>query len=169
MSTRRLTLTALMAALVFVLTVVVRLPTAVGGYLHFGDAAIAFSAVAFGPWVGAVAGALGTGLADLYGGYPQFAAISFLVHGLQGWLMGWLMQRRLTPAKAILAVIAGGAIVVVGYFLAEVIFYGAAAALSEVLPNTLQGLVGGALGVSLYLAVKRAYPPITRYREQERR
>lgn len=169
MAIRRLTLTALMAALVFVLTVAVRLPTAAGGYLHLGDAAVAFSALAFGPWVGAVAGALGTGLADLYGGYPQFAFISFLVHGIQGWLMGWLVQRRLKTPAVVLAVVCGSVVVVAGYFTAEVLLYGVAVALSEVLPNALQSIVGAVLGISLYLAVKRAYPPITRYQVRERR
>ena len=168
MTIRRLTLTALMAALVFVLTVAVRLPTAAGGYLHLGDAAIAFSAFAFGPWVGGVAGALGTGLADLYGGYPQFALISFLVNGLQGWLMGWLVRRRMTTGIVVLAVVCGSAIVVAGYFVAEIFLLGIAAALTEALPNTLQSVVGAVLGVSLYLAVKRAYPPIARYHERER-
>lgn len=166
MTTRRIPLTALMAALVFVLTVVIRLPTAAGGYLHLGDSAIAFSALAFGPWIGGLAGGLGTGLADLYGGYPQFALISFVVHGLQGWVMGLLVQRRLRPGIVILAVLSGSAIVVAGYFLAEIFMVGTAAALSEVPGNTVQSLVGGALGVSLYLAVKRAYPPLTRYHEQ---
>lgn len=169
MTIRRMTLTALMAALVFVLTVAVRLPTAAGGYLHLGDAAITFSALAFGPWVGALAGGMGTGLADLYGGYPQFALISFLVHGFQGWVVGLLVQRRLTTGMMILAVIAGSAIVVAGYFIGGIFLLGTAAALSEVLPNTLQSMIGGALGVSLYLAVKRAYPPLTRYHDRERR
>ncbi len=169
MAIRRMTLTALMAALVFVLTVVVRLPTAAGGYLHLGDAAITFSALAFGPWVGGVAGGLGTGLADLYGGYPQFALISFVVHGLQGWVMGLLVQRRLTTGAVMLAVLIGSVIVVGGYFIAEVFLVGVAAALSEVLGNTLQSLVGGGLGVSLYLAVKRAYPPLTRYHDRQGR
>ncbi len=166
MAIRRFTLTALMAALVFVMTVAVRLPTAAGGYLHLGDAGIAFSAIAFGPWVGAVAGALGTGLADLYGGYPQFALISFLVHGLQGLVMGFLIRRHLATGMVVLAILCGSIIVVAGYFTAELILYGSVAALSEVLPNILQSIIGAFLGVSLYLAVKRAYPPITRYRGQ---
>lgn len=168
MAIRRLTLTALMAALVFVFTVAVRLPTAAGGYLHLGDAAVAFSAFAFGPLVGAVAGALGTGLADLYGGYPQFALISFLVHGSQGWLMGWLVQGRLKTAVVFLSIVCGSIVVVAGYFFAEVLLYGVAVALSEVLPNALQSMVGAGLGVSLFLAVRRAYPPIARYQARER-
>ena len=54
---RRITLTALMAALIFVLTTVPRIPVpATGGYVHLGDAGIAFAAAAFGPWVAMAAG-----------------------------------------------------------------------------------------------------------------
>ncbi|MGC9398287.1 MAG: ECF transporter S component [Anaerolineae bacterium] len=157
---RRMTLVALMAALTFVLTLVPRIPTPIGGYVHLGDVIITFSALAFGPWIGAVVGGLGTALADLYGGYVQFALASLLVHGLQGWAVGWIGRRGENTLALTAAVVAGAAIVVAGYFVAEIFLMGIADALLELLPNALQGLVGGIVGVPLYLAVKRAYPPL---------
>ena len=53
---RILAVTAVMTAIVFVLTRMVQVPTPAKGYIHLGDAGIFFSALAFGPWVGAVAG-----------------------------------------------------------------------------------------------------------------
>jgi uncharacterized membrane protein len=63
------------------------------------------------------------------------------------------------------AVIVGTVVLVGGYFLAEVVLLSAAVALTEVPLNIVQGLVGGLVGISLYFAVARAYPPLPRYRE----
>jgi uncharacterized membrane protein len=157
---RRITMTALMAALTFVMTVVPRIPTPIGGYVHLGDVIITFSALAFGPWISMIAGGLGTALADLYSGYAQFALASLLVHALQGLAIGLILRRSEGAMALFFAIIVGAGIVVGGYFVAELLLYGMAEALLELLPNTLQGLIGGVVGVPLYLAVKQAYPPL---------
>lgn len=78
---RVLAVTAVMTAIVFVLTRMVQVPTPARGYVHLGDAGVFFGAFAFGPWVGAVAGGLGTALADVTSGFPQWAVFSFLKIG----------------------------------------------------------------------------------------
>jgi len=160
---RRITLIALMAGLIFVLTTLPRIPTPIGGYVHLGDVGVTFAALAFGPWVALVAGGLGTALADIYGGYAQFALASLLVHGLQGWALATIVRRRKDVLSLGLAVAVGTLIVVAGYFVAEVLMYGAADAALELVPNALQVLTGGVIGVPLYMAVKKAYPPLSRY------
>ena len=160
---RRITLTALMAGLIFVLTTLPRIPTPAGGYVHLGDVGVTFAALAFGPWVALVAGGLGTALADIYGGYAQFALASLLIHGFQGWAMATIVRRSKDARYLGLAVAAGTLIVVAGYFVAGTILYGAAIAVSELGMNTLQALTGGVIGVPLYMAVKKAYPPLSRH------
>ena len=164
---RSVAVMAVMTAVTFVLTSLVQIPTPVGGYIHLGDAAIFFASFAFGPWVGGVAGGLGTGLADITSGYAQWAPFSFLVHGLQGWVVG-AMIRRYAKAKTqnqewtwmVAAVVVGSAIVVVGYFIAGSILMGVGAAYTEIPANIIQALSGGVVGVPLFLAVRRAYPPL---------
>ncbi len=51
-----------------------------------------------------------------------------------------------------------------GYFLVEVVLYGMGEAFVELVPNMIQGLVGGVIGVPLYMTVRKAYPPLSRYR-----
>ena len=48
------------------------------GYMNLGDVAIYFSAFTFGPFTALIAGGLGTALADLLAGYPQWIPISLL-------------------------------------------------------------------------------------------
>ncbi len=158
---RRNALIALMAALIFVLTTVPRIPTPIGGYIHLGDTGVSFAACAFGPWVAMLSGGFGTALSDLLG-YPQWAIFSLLIHGAQGLAMG-LLLRRVTWKNGILAVLASTGIVVGGYFIAGAILEGTAMATLELLPNAVQAISGGLIGIPLYLAVRQAYPPLARY------
>jgi uncharacterized membrane protein len=161
---RLIAVTAVMAAIVFVLTRVVQIPTPARGYIHLGDAGIFFSAFAFGPWVGAIAGGLGTALADITSGYPQWAIFSLLIHGAQGWVVGWTSQRWQGTIGIILSAVVGAAIVVVGYLAAGTILAGVGAALAELPLNLLQVTAGAVVGVPLFLAARQAYPPIMRLR-----
>lgn len=92
-------LAALMAALVFAMTLVRLFPTPPGGYIHLGDGGVNFAAIAFGPWLGGVAGGLGTALADIAGGFGVWAVASFIIHGLQGVAVGWLSRVFLTAVE----------------------------------------------------------------------
>lgn len=157
---RSLAVTAVMTAIVFVLTSLVRVPTPAKGYVHLGDAGVFFSALAFGPWIGALAGGLGTSLSDIIGGFPQWAIFSLLIHGVEGWLVGWICQRWRGVIGMVLSALAGGAVVVVGYLLAGIILSGLGAAVGELPLNVVQVAIGAILGIPLYAAVRQAYPPI---------
>jgi uncharacterized membrane protein len=177
---RQVATAAVMTAVVFAVTLAVRINTPIVGYIHLGDAPLFFAAFAFGPWIGAIAGGLGTALADIAGGFPQWALISFLVHGLQGLLVGavfFLTKRQAGSLAAaedssranqaaqlaigiVLGVIAGGVVVVAGYYLGGIALVGKGEAVLEVPFNTVQVLAGSILGIILYLAVRRAYPPL---------
>ncbi|MBN1283938.1 MAG: ECF transporter S component [Anaerolineae bacterium] len=161
---RQIALTGVMAALVMALTYFIRIPTPLGGYVHLGDLAINFVALAFGPVAGMVAGGVGTALADVVAGYPLFAIASLIVHGLQGYVVGRIAHGKTDWRVLALAVVAGAAIVVAGYFIAEATFlgYGVGVASTEIVPNIVQG-IAGSVGIAVYLAVRRAYPPIARY------
>lgn len=163
---RILAVTAVMIAIVFVLTRVVQVPTPVVGYIHLGDVGVFFSAFAFGPWVGAVAGGLGTALADLTSPYAQWAVFSLLIHGLQGWVAGWISERLQGVKGLLLASVTGGLIVIVGYLIAGTILVGFGAALTEVPLNLVQVAVGAIVSIPLFIAVRQAYPPIARLGRQ---
>lgn len=157
-----LAVTAVMTAIVFVLTRVVQVPTPVVGYIHLGDVGVFFASFAFGPWVGAVAGGLGTALADVTSPYAQWAIFSLLIHGAQGWAAGWLIARLSGAKGVLLAAVAGGLIVVGGYLLAGTILVGLGAALTEIPLNAVQVAAGAVVSVPLFVAVRQAYPPILR-------
>jgi uncharacterized membrane protein len=156
---RKLSIVAIMIALVVALTRPI-IPTPIG-YTHLGDSAVYFATFAFGPWVGLLAGGLGTAIADvLTGEYAFFAPLSLIVHGLQGLVAGWVYLKRRDILGLALGTLAGGLIVVGGYFLGETLFPiwgGLANAIGEAPFNVVQVLIGS-VGALVYLAVSRAYP-----------
>lgn len=163
-STRRIAIAAVMIAAVAVFTLFIVIPVGTG-FFNFSDVAIYFAAFAFGPWVGLVAGGVGAALADISLGYSQFAILTFFAHGLEGLIAGYLGKNQ--PVSRMLLAWAAGTIVMVGiYFIGEyavpAMWGGPPQALTEWPFNILQNVAGGVVGIPLVLAVRRAYPPISR-------
>ncbi len=155
-----ISLIAVSAALVAVFTIAVRIPVpATAGYISLCDAAVVFVSYAFGPFTGLIAGGLGSAFADLLGGYPQFALLSFIVHGLEALLAGLLVKKN---SQSIPTMIVGAIISIIivcgGYLLLETLFITTfSSALVEVPMNALQSGVGAVVGLLLYTAVRKAY------------
>ena len=165
----RIAAIAVLTALTTVCTMIIRVPiTPTKGYINLGDVAVFFTALTFGPFSALAAGGLGTALADILGGYAQWAPITFFAHGIQGLLIGFIF-RALAPeegkllrlaAALFLSLLAGTVFMAGTYFLTAGLMYGFAAAAAEIPGNILQNVAGVVLGFPLYLAVKKAYPPI---------
>ena len=155
-----ISLIAVSAALVAVFTIAVRIPVpATAGYISLCDAAVVFVSYAFGPFTGLISGGLGSAFADLLGGYPQFALLSFIVHGLEALLAGLLVKKN---SQSIPTMIVGAIISIIivcgGYLLLETLFITTfSSALVEVPMNALQSGVGAVVGLLLYTAVRKAY------------
>lgn len=169
MSTRQLTLTALLIALTTVATMVIRIPVpATQGYINLGDSMVYISALLFGPLAGLLAGGIGSALADLLGGFGRFAPFTLVIKGLEGLVVGliaWRAARRPAPtaaglARAIGAIIVGGALMVLGYFVAEayVMRIGVQAASAEVPGNIFQVLGGLIVAVPAALLLRNLAP-----------
>ena len=161
LDTRRLVISAVMAAVVAVFTLSIRLPIpATGGYFNLSDVAVFFTAFVFGPIPALIAGGVGAGLADIIGGFPEFSWLSLLAHGTEGLLAGMLAMGA-SKARLVLAWVAGAAAMVGWYLVGEaLILTGIGPAIAEIPTNLVQVAVGGVVGFVLVLAVKAAYPPI---------
>jgi len=154
-------LMAVLIALTAAFTIAIQIPIgATGGYWNPSSIAITFSGLAFGPWVGGVAGGVGTAIADLATGYGQFAPISLLAHGLEGFLIGWLGRKRRTLPGMIFAWSMGSLAMILVYLLGGALLKGWPASFGEVPFNVFQAIVGGLVGIPLVMAVRRAYPQI---------
>lgn len=78
LSTRQLCVSAIMGTLVFIMTIVPRVPIPLG-YAHLGDAMIFLVVLFAGRREGIVAGCIGSALADLIGGFPLWIGPTLLI------------------------------------------------------------------------------------------
>ena len=157
LSTKELAATAVMAALATIATMMFAFPIpATSGYFNFGDAIVMTTALVFGPVIGALAGGLGSGLADLLGGWYNWVIFTAIIKGAEGYVAGVIAgdpQTR-TPARAVVAWFVGALVMVLGYFVVQVFMYGFGAALSEAPFNLIQMTVAGVIGVPVSIAIK---------------
>jgi uncharacterized membrane protein len=131
-----------------------------GGYFNVGDVMIFVSALTFGPIVGGFAGGIGSSLADLIG-YPTFVIPTLLIKGIEGFLGGFITNRK-SVYRDVLAVIVAGVEMVVGYFIAEIYLWGIGSALLEIPTNIAQITIGGLLGIPIAIVLRRRLPQIMR-------
>jgi len=141
---------ALMTTLVFISTVIVSVYIqATAGFFNIGEFGVYLAALTGGPIVGAIAGGLGSALADIYLGYTHYAPITLVVKGLEGLVVGLLVERlrrarvsrpvgillmggsslmitllylylrRPERAVEVAAILVGGMVMVIGYFTAQ--------------------------------------------------
>ena len=157
LSVKKLTLAGVMAALVFVMTYVPKVPVPVtGGYVHLGDGAIFLSVLLLGP-LGIPAAAIGSGLSDILGGYMVYVLPTMIIKALVAFI-AWKGWKEGSWLRATISFILAEAVMVLGYFCFEAVMYGAAAAWAAVGPNCIQGVAGVALGLTchgLYPRMKR--------------
>lgn len=161
-STRRIVLNGIMIALVFLATYMIKIPAG-PGYVNIGDAAIMIVAVILGKNTGLIAGAVGSCLADIFGGYFIYAPVTFIVKGIEGYVIGIIAARAANNNNVdrnrngdeirLLAIIAGAVVMIVGYFLAEAFVlgfideeFGIATAVGQLFPNFVQGSVTAVIG-----------------------
>mgnify|MGYP001634788535 FL=1 len=165
---RSMVTTAMLAALTYAATVVIRIPTPTGGYVNLGDAVVLLAAFLLGPVGGMVAGGLGSALSDLMAGYMAWVPATLIIKGAMGLTAG-LLYRRLGHIRGgiVLAAVPAECVMVLGYFGFEAALLGqglgAAVGISA---NVVQGVFGLAAGTLLTLAlrrneyIRRAYPAL---------
>lgn len=162
-SVMQIAICGVMAALVAIGTSIIRIPISVtGGYVHLGDSLVYISGVLLGPIFGGISAALGSFIADMLG-YPLYAVPTLIIKGLDAFVVGLIYLN--TGAKTenmtkkiisyIIAFLVGGAIMVSGYCIFESYMYGFETAVLAVVPNIIQAVVGGFLGLPLLIAIEK--------------
>ncbi len=87
--------TAVCTAVICGATMVIQIPIPLG-YAHLGDSCILLVSLLFGWKTGAVAAGMGSALADILTGYPQWAVFTLVIKGIQGGMAGKLCHGRKT-------------------------------------------------------------------------
>lgn len=158
LGTKELAAIAVMGALTTVATMFFQVPfPTTGGFFNLGDAVVVTTALIFGPLVGALAGGVGSGLADILLGYGVFAPYTLVIKGLEGFMVGYIARdiKEQPKIRVILAWLVGGFVIVAGYWVAEAYLMGlgTATATAEIIINLPQA-IGSVIGIPIAYAVK---------------
>jgi uncharacterized membrane protein len=154
-SVRRISYTAIAAAIVFVVTRLFVFPVGTGGaYVNFGDVAIYVASYLLGGPIAAAAAAVGSALVDLTAAAAVYAPATFIIKGLMGLTVGLLMRNKKLWVY-ILSCVVGGAIMTLGYALYETLIFGFATAVGNALLNLVQWGASVAIAGILYPVAQR--------------
>lgn len=153
----KLALLGVLTALVFVITVYIRIPTpGTNGYINIGDAIIFLTSAYLGPIYGFIAGGLGSALADCIG-YVHWAPWTFFIKGIEGLICGLLFKMVLNKQRKLyinaLLALAAEAVAAVWmatmYFFASWIISGLGGAVESIPSNIIQGVLSMAIAIPL--------------------
>lgn len=158
-STKKLVLSALMAALCCIATMIIKIPTPTMGYIHPGDAFVLLSGLLLGPIWGGIAAGIGSGLSDLLSGYAVYVIPTLIIKGLVAFIFAHVYRICLKllkdNANNIVSVIVGGIagelFMVLGYFLVEIFLLAFASGGSLTSATLAAGITASAAGISFNL------------------
>lgn len=136
-----LALTSMGAALVCVVTSVIKVPTlATSGYVNLGDVLVLFFGFRFGSRIGGFVGGVGSALADFIGGYAFYVPVTLVAKGVEGAIAG-VARGRTTPYRVGLGLV-GSVFMVATYFVAQYLWLGTGPAMTTLPGNVVQAGVG---------------------------
>ncbi len=147
----KLVIAAMFASMVCVATMVIKIPTPTNGYVNLGDCIVLLSGWMLGPVYGIAAAAIGSMLADLFSGYPVYAAATFIIKGAVA-LIAWLIFGRKGKGAvlAIISAVCAEVFMALAYFVFEWLLMGQGLAAAVGIPaNLVQGLIGAVLALLL--------------------
>ncbi len=166
---------AMFAALTFVATTVIKIPTPTMGYVHPGDGFVILSGFLLGPFAGGLAAGTGSMLSDLLGGYVMWAPGTFVIKFITAYTAGVIYRRlseKHTASRSIISGVIGEIIMITGYFLFnililtvinagdETVTMGAAVTQSvlEIPFNVAQGIAGIIISTALIPVLEKIKP-----------
>ena len=156
---KKLVLAALMAALTYVATSIVQIPSPMQGYVNLGDCIVLLSGWILGPWWGAAAGGIGSMLADLLLGYGHYAPGTLIIKGAMALVAALVFKAfRKNTAGALIGGVAAEVVMVAGYFGYAALLLGKGIGAAASVPgNLVQGAVGLVAGFLLLQVARRTH------------
>ena len=151
--TQKIVLSALLASLVCVATMLIKVPSPLKGYLNLGDCVVLLSGWVLSPVYGFLTAGIGSALADIFSGYIIYAPATFVIKGLMALAAYFVYRLMFKKAGDIISRIISGTLaeilMVGGYFVFEGFLYGFIPSLVNIPANAMQGVAGLILGILL--------------------
>lgn len=153
----RVVMTALLAALTCVATMVVRVPSPTGGYVNLGDTVVLLGAFLLGPVYGAISGGIGSMLADLLTGYMAYAPATLIIKAAMAAAAAvWYRASRGYRSSTVVSAILGEVPMVAGYWAYDAWLLGSMVGGAAGIPaNLIQAVFGIAASVLLATLLRK--------------
>ena len=152
----KIILTALMTALIYIITAFLQIPYAGGsGYLNFSDGLIMFATIFIGPIEGISCAILCCLLADLTAGAANFIPFTIFAKGLEA-ISCYFIYRLLKEQKILkcLSCLIAPLFMVITYLIAYLVMFGSGYLINSVF-DLIQGFVGTLLAIVLLKAFEK--------------
>lgn len=157
---KKIVISALVAALACVATMIIRIPSPMKGYMNLGDGVVLIAGWMLSPWYGFFAAALGSALADLFAGYVIYAPATFLIKGVMALIAAAFVRSAQTGKRRLFSLLLSGVlaetVMVFGYFVFEGFLYGFAASALNLVANLIQAIAGLIVGIVLVKLLEQA-------------
>lgn len=161
-SVRTITRTAMLTAIIFIMTFIPRIPIPFG-YAHLGDAVIFLTILFAGRRQSAAAASIGSALSDMIGGFPLWIVPTLLIK----WIMvdivfviarGNHEVSSILSGRVILAFTASAAWMVLSYTAFGAILFGSTAAGMAMLPGLLgEGIINMAVALGAATVLQKLH------------
>lgn len=141
---KKVVMCALFSAMICIATIVIQIPMPFAGYINMGDCVVLLAAFLLGPLYGAVAGGIGSALADVIVGYAQYMPATLIIKAVMA-LLAAVIYKKMKNKD--IAAVAGGVVaetlMIAGYFgYTAVIMGNGISALATVPGNSIQAIAG---------------------------
>ncbi len=157
----KLVLAALFAALGYVATSIIQVPT-VTGYVNLGDCIVLLAGFILGPVYGFVAGGLGPALADLLSGYGYYVPGTFIIKGCMALIACLLLRcfyrkgQEPSIPRLICCTVPAELFMALGYFVYKATILKAGIGAAGGIPaDLMQGLMGVVISIVLFRLLYR--------------
>ena len=157
--TRKMVITAMLAALTCVATMIIKIPSPLKGYINLGDCVVLVAGWLLSPGYGFFAAGVGSALADVLSGYIIYAPATLIIKGIMALIARFvykiLSKKSKSTGPRVISGILAEIAMVMGYFLFEGILYGFGPSVVNIPANAVQGIAGLILGCLLVKIFER--------------
>ncbi|MBQ8177937.1 MAG: ECF transporter S component [Clostridia bacterium] len=152
---KRITITALFTAVIFITTSFIKFPIAFG-YVHLGDVFIMLASFMLPPFYAVIAAAIGSMFADLLAGFVIYMPITFFAKGVMALIVSVIFYKKNTLPRFLLGALVSSVVMVLSYFVFEGFVYGWAPAIANLPMQFIQPAVAIIVGGIMIFALKKA-------------
>jgi uncharacterized membrane protein len=154
---RSLAYLSVLSSFVVVLGVAIQIQTPVGIFTPMCDAGVFLTSLFFGASSGLIVGALSSFLIDFLSGAYEWMFFSLIIHGLQGFIVGWSLQKKIFSKQNsyFLSFVLGSLVMVIGYAVSGSFLYGWALSIAQTSSNVIQTGLGIVIAIILESVIRK--------------